>query len=342
MDSCQSSLGVTRCAVYTHNSLSVKRRYDLEDKGIATVWLQLGLPGQKGILLMCGYRQWRLPGQLDGGSDSGTVPAQRERLSKLLSQWEKALGENKEVICAMDANIDALTWFNQDIAATGSNEKLQPLIEDLFEKIFSHGISQLVQVPTHAQQGIATKCLDHLYSTNPEKLSNIETEFTGMSDHKLIKVQRFSKTLKQCPRYVRKRCFKNFDKEDFKIRVGNMPELGQIIQSTCANQATELLTAGLTRELDSCAPVRVIQTRSKYAPHLQNATAAASGEQEDWRLFRVLRNRCVAAQRMDRQNWEKRKLCSTGNSPSSLWKSVKGIIGWSNTGPPTKLFHMGK
>ena len=71
-------------------------------------------------------------------------------------------------------------------------------------------------------------------------------------------------------------------------------------------------------------------------------TAAASGEQEDWRLFRVLRNRCVAAQRMDRQNWEKRKLCSTGNSPSSLWKSVKGIIGWSNTGPPTKLFHMGK
>ena len=47
-------------------------------------------------------------------------------------------------------------------------------------------------------------------------------------------------------------------------------------------------------------------------------------------------------QRMDRQNWEKRKLCSTGNSPSSLWKSVKGIIGWSNTGPPTKLFHMGK
>ena len=109
----------------------------MEDKGIATVWLQLGLPGQKGILLMCGYRQWRLPGQLDGGSASGTVPAQRERWSKLLSQWEKALGENREVICAMDANIDALTWFNQDIAATGSNEKLKPLIEDLFEKIFA-------------------------------------------------------------------------------------------------------------------------------------------------------------------------------------------------------------
>ena len=355
MDSCQSSLGVTRCAVYTHNSLSVKRRDDLEDEGIATVWLQLGLPAQKGILLMCGYRQWRLPGQVDGGAASVTVPAQRERWNKILSQWEKALGENREVICAMDANIDALAWMSEDTPEVQASEKLKPLMEDLFEKIMPHGISQLVQVPTHTQHGVATKCLDHLYSTNPEKLLNIEAEFTGMSDHKLVKVKRFSKTLKQCPRYVRKRCFKNFDKEEFKLRVGKMPELTQIIESTCANRAAELLTAGLTRELDSCAPVRTIQTRSKYAPHLQEATkqlmerrnraqrtAAASGDQEDWRLFRGLRNQCVASQRMDRQIWEKRKLSSSENSPSNLWKSVKGIIGWSNSGPPTRLFHRGK
>ena len=73
-----------------------------------------------------------------------------------------------------------------------------------------------------------------------------------------------------------------------------MPELGQILESVCANQAAELLTAGLTRELDKCAPVRTIQTRSKYAPHLQEPIkqlmkernsaqkiAAASGDQED-------------------------------------------------------------
>ena len=57
LDSCQDSLGISRCAVYTHNSLVVKRRDDQEDKGIATVWLQLRLPHQKGILVMCGYRQ---------------------------------------------------------------------------------------------------------------------------------------------------------------------------------------------------------------------------------------------------------------------------------------------
>ena len=51
LDSCQDSLGVSRCAVYTYNSLVVKRQDDLETKEIATVWLQLRLPNQKGILM---------------------------------------------------------------------------------------------------------------------------------------------------------------------------------------------------------------------------------------------------------------------------------------------------
>ena len=65
-----------------------------------------------------------------------------------------------------------------------------------------HGISQLVNVPTHAQQGISTKCLDHLYTTNPEKLSEVTAEFTGMSDHKIVKISRYTKSLKNNPRYV--------------------------------------------------------------------------------------------------------------------------------------------
>ena len=70
--------------------------------------------------------------------------------------------------------------------------------------------------------------------------------------------------------------------------------------------------------------------------------AALSGDQEDWREFRRLRNQCVTSQRMDRKEWERRKLSSTENSPAKMWRSVKGIIGWANSGPPTKLFHEGK
>ena len=186
----------------------------------------------------------------------------------------------------------------------------------------------MIEVPTHAQQGVAEKCLDHLYVTNPEKLSELSVEFTGMSDHKLIKVSRYSKTLKNYPRYVRKRCFKKFNSIDFIQKVRGMPELEEIYNSRCANQAAELLTAGLSRALDSCAPVRTIQNRSKYAPHLSDETkqlmqkrnlsqktAAQTGNIEDWREYRGLRNKCVSAQRMDRKEWERSKL-SSKNSPA--------------------------
>ena len=256
-------------------------------------------------------------------------------------------------MCALDANSDALTWnFENPLPPNHSNVKLKPLINDLFDRILPQGVSQLVMVPTHAQQGIATKCLDHLYTNQPAKLSDVQAEFTGMSDHKIIKVNRYSKSLKEQPRYVRKRMFKNFNKEEFKKEVSKMPELAAISNCQCANQAAIFLRTGLSRILDICAPIKTIQTKQNYAPHLQEVTkqlmeernrvqqnAAETGSQDDWRDYRRLRNRCVAAQRMDRKKWEEAKLRSKENSPSNLWKSVKGIIGWNNTGPPTKLFH---
>ena len=255
----------------------------------------------------------------------------------------------------MDANIDALAWSNHSSSANHMNTKLKPLISDLFERIMCHGISQLVNVPTHAQQGISTKCLDHLYTTNPEKLSEVTAEFTGMSDHKIVKISRYTKSLKNNPRYVRKRCFKNFNANVFKQKVSEMPELGRILECQCASQAAELFTLGLTKVLDILAPIKTIQNRNNYAAYLQETTkqlmerrnasqrkAARTGSQEDWREYRGLRNQCVAAQRMDKKNWEKRKLDSKENNPTKLWKSVKAIIGWSSSGPPTKLYHEGK
>ena len=46
--------------------------------------------------------------------------------------------------------------------------------------------------------------------------------------------------------------------------------------------------------------------------------------------------------RQERKAWEKSKLDSTVNDPSSLWKNVKTWLNWSNSGPPTRLFHIGR
>ena len=114
----------------------------------------------------------------------------------------------------------------------------------------------------------------------------------------LNKVKRCSKSFKDVPRYVRKRTFKQFDKADFKRRVGEMPELQAISHCEHANQAAMFLQDGLSRMLDSFDPVRNIQSRNNYKPHIQEATkqlmlerneaqkaAASSGSQEHWRAY---------------------------------------------------------
>ena len=110
---------------------------------------------------------------------SASVQEQFTRWSKFLDKWEAALGENKEVIVTMDANIDHLTWRNTDnLPPHHSSIRLRPLIEALFDRILPQGVIQLVRGATRIEKGYPKTGLDHLYSNKPEKLSSVETFFT--------------------------------------------------------------------------------------------------------------------------------------------------------------------
>ena len=105
---------MSRVVVYTHNSLIVKRRSDLENNTISSIWLECGLPRQKKILICHAYREWQYVGQT--GGNSGSIPAQLERWCTFLDAWERALQEGKEVIVMMDANLDFLKWTRDDLS----------------------------------------------------------------------------------------------------------------------------------------------------------------------------------------------------------------------------------
>ena len=76
-----------------------------------------------------------------------------------MEKWELALQEGKEVIVMMDANLDFLKWTRDDLPATDSTTRLKPLIDQLFSRIFPHGVAQLVHVPTWACQDSLTQDL---------------------------------------------------------------------------------------------------------------------------------------------------------------------------------------
>ena len=346
-------LGVSRVAVYTHTSIIVRRRYDLEDGNLQLICLEAGLPRTKKSIYMVGYRQWQLPGD----RTSGSVPAQSERWSRILDKWETALSEGKEVITVMDANLDAMNWRKEPHKVPRHSTSIThvTLINELHDRILPTGVEMMTPLqPTWARAN-QRSCLDHIYTTSPGKLSTVSIIWTGMSDHAMIKFHRYSKTLQNQIAYVRKRSFKKFKPEEFKKKVAEMPELEAVLLCRDVDLAAILLTQGLTRLLDVMAPIRTIQTRKDYAPHMGEQTkrlqekrntaqerAVASGRQEDWREYRSLRNQTTSSIRRDLVAYRKHKLCSESNSPAEVWSAVKRILNWEKGGPPSQLFQDGR
>ena len=170
------------------------------------------MPRQKKILVANVYREWKFMNQgLE--NNSGTVATQLESWCLFLDKWKAALAEVKEVIVLGDVNLDFLKWTRTDLPPTDQAVKLRPLTDQFFARIFPHGVSQLVCDATLVWPGVQDSGIDHIYTNKPEKCSNIYMEFGGGSDHKLLRVTRFSKSMKNSHRYVRKRSFKNFNQE---------------------------------------------------------------------------------------------------------------------------------
>ena len=183
-------LKVSRICVYLHNSLVGKVCQDLMDDEISSIWIEVGLPHKRKIIIGNVYREWGLMGQ-DDPAVSRDLSAQRERWSAFLSQWERALDEDKEVIVLGDMNINHLEWTRTDLPHTNQTYKVKSLISDLFSRILPYGVSQLVTAATWSRANQPESGLDHLYSNNPSKLSPVQVLQCGGSDHKLIGCTRY-------------------------------------------------------------------------------------------------------------------------------------------------------
>ena len=203
-----SNLNISRIAVYVQTEISSKIRLDLMNDSFSSIWLELGLPRQKKILVCQVYRDWQFLDQSDHSSLS--IESQLARWIQFIDQWETALLEGKEVIVLGDVNVDFLTWTNE-FPANSHDQKLKPLINQIFDRIFPHGVSQCVSVPTRNWPGQEPSGLDHFYTNRPEKLSEVQAIYQGGSDHKLIIATRFSKAAIEKPRIIKKRVYKHFD-----------------------------------------------------------------------------------------------------------------------------------
>merc|ERR1712090_22357 len=90
-----------------------------------------------------GYRQWKYLKEI-GQPDSIKGKKQIERFNLIISQWERAINEKKEVIVIMDTNVDTLTNANHN-----STFKIDQLSQILQNHLQTFNITQHNHKPTH-------------------------------------------------------------------------------------------------------------------------------------------------------------------------------------------------
>ena len=115
----------------------------------------------------------------------------------------------------------------------------------------------------------------------------------------------------------------------------------QIYQCDDVDSALQLLTDNFTNILDQMAPIHTIQIRENYAPWLSYETkrimaerdiaqkkAAETKYEEDWKLFRRLRNKVNSLLKNEKQNWQRSKFkqCEEENDSRQIWKNVKSWL----------------
>ena len=345
------SIRSSRVVVYTHSSLVVKLRPDLMSNDYPSVWLEVGLPRHRKFIVGQTYREWQLPNQPD--RTSLAVSEQLTRWINFLDQWERALDTGQEVHLLGDLNINHCNWTTPDLPASNQTSRLAPLITALFTRIIPQGVSQHVVGPTRHWPGQVSTGLDHYFTNRPEKLSAVSSQFRGGSDHMLIHAVRYSQTVKARPRYIRRRVYKNFKPEEFREAVKQLSWIDLYCCDDVEN-AVKLLTSKLTFILDTMAPIKTIQMRKKYAPWLSPTTlglmkerdtlqkvASENKNRDDWKKFKVVRNKVNNRLKFEESSWQKKKIEDCGKDSSKVWKSVKGILNFKNSGSPSQLFYNG-
>ena len=150
---------------------------------------------------------------------------------------------------------------------------------------------------------------------------------------------------------MRKRSYKNFNEEIFREAVKNI-KWYEVYSCQDVDIAVDTFTNKLTEILDTMAPVKTFQVRTKYAAWVSDNTkekikardaaqlkASTTQLKEDWDLYKRLRNDLAAVKRREKLSWQQQKLeaCEESGDHGKLWKKILGWLNWSSTSSPTKL-----
>ncbi len=171
---------ISRTILLIKKGVAYKRRKDLENGYISSVWVQITISKKVSTLISSYYRQWSLPQELkiDG---SNSPKSQRDRYLLYTNQISRASKEGRDIVILTDENIDSL----QDKSSTGYSKNIQlKTLRD--SSIIENSLTYHNNKATFCRKGVKS-CIDFIISNCPLKINNVrthdgETEVFGYKD----------------------------------------------------------------------------------------------------------------------------------------------------------------
>merc|ERR1712240_272533 len=171
---------ISRTIMLIKQGIPYKRRKDLENDYIASIWVQIKINSKVSTLISSFYRQWSLPQELKI-NNSNSPASQKDRYSIFTNQISRASKEGRDIVILTDENIDSL----QDKSSTGycKNIQLKTLCDN---SIIENSLTYHNNKATFCRKWVKS-CIDYIISNCPLKIMNVrthdgETEVFGYKD----------------------------------------------------------------------------------------------------------------------------------------------------------------
>ena len=171
---------------------------------------------------------------------------------------------------------------------------------------------------------------------------------------------RLSKMPQTPCRTIRKRCYKNFQKEDFLNDLQNENWL-EVYSHLDVENAVRCFTKKFKVILDKHAPWRIIQQRKFFIPWISNEAKQLMGQRdfwkkrakslacngiggissqdevEAWRQYKYFRNKVNNIKKNDEYKYKRETVSLVLDDSPRMWSTVKSFMGWKKTTSPRQI-----
>ena len=365
----------SRIGVLINDSLDWRRRRDLEVKGVAAIWVEIGSQTKHPVLVCNIYREWqRLQGEPPAAGEDGSdsEAAQLTRWTLFIEVWKKVAESGQEHHILGDVNLDVRKWRQlledkeddeEEHESDGRKEKekirrlpskLQKQVDLLYEEILN--VSEVVQLQKkisfrrQSKKGnLKVACLDLYFTNRPGKITEVSLSNVMDSDHLMVMGHRRTQDKVPTPSVFRNRKWSKIDWDKFNDIVRQSGTEEWILNCEDIDICSTLLDASVRVHLDMQQKVKIFQLRKKYCPWIDESTKMIierkrvlyeiwkrTGDIVDKKLYRKQSNFLVKIVKKKKVNYFKQQLRITLGS-HDIFKAARKQVNWPTVGPPTAL-----